>query len=370
MSQIPSDQLRPNDKYLDRNRAARWGVLIGYVVLLGLLCILLSWKLASDWFGFGIGGVLFGTALWALILSFTLNRFLVRVALVSAFITVDLLATFFHNRTEGLPSTSTLEEETPAEKELDRITFPVYLPGLHPAFPWESREKNYNFSLKEVSADLSLKILLLDGPVTLKGSYRIRPDFKNLIPFLSGVATSADELQELISAFAFGNLGGKTVDDATKHLDQLNKDLYAEFGLAKDAGGNPLPASPIASKFERRFGVFVGDVTIASILPSEEVQRTRGSINEAKAIAEGTAILLGYPNKVEFEAAQRDGKVTADQISRARDRFLSISKNLEGMELKRSEIDINLGGLDPEVIKALGAFAAMYAEATANKKGK
>lgn len=71
--------------------------------------------------------------------------------------------------------------------------------------------------------------------------------------------------------------------------------------------------------------------------------------------------------------------MTQADVNLARDRFLSISGNLEGMEIKRNEFDVSLHGLDPEAAKAITAILnsregqaviARYAGSKKKKKGK
>lgn len=369
MSRVPNAQLHPNDKYLSRARNGRVVVLILYVGLVLGICIFICWKIASDWFGFGLAGIFAGLAASGILLSMTLDRFFISVEMVSAFITVDLFQTLFWKKDRAIPDPETYDEESEEEKELDRKTFPVYGPGFHVSYPWEERDQENNFSLKEVSADISFSILLSDGTITMKGSYRIRPDLNNLIPFLSGVGSSAEELEEIIVAYAIEFFDGMTVDEALSNLGELNEALNAKFGLKTKADGraDSTETADKVSDFERRFGVYVGDITIAEILPSKEVQRTRGSITEARAIAEGTAILLGFKNAAALARARSQKKIADEQVSRARDRFLSISGNMEGMELKRNEFDFNVTGLDPETVKALAPALAMAAAVMTNK---
>lgn len=371
MSQIPHVQLHPNDKHIERNRAGRILVLVLYIALVLGIGVLFGTTIFNDWFGLGIVGFFLGLMGAGFILSVTLDRFFIRVELVSAFVTVDLLQTLLSGRSRELPDLDTLEEEDERQRALDRKVFPTYGPGLHVSYPWEERDADYNFSLQEVSADITFPVLLSDGTVTLEGSYRIRPDFQNLIPFLSGVASTAEELQEILTAHAVQILSGKTVDQALGSLKELNEDLMAEFGLGSPRKTSSTDSSTDERKkddvtrFERRFGVFVGDVTIAKILPSEEVQRTRGSITEARAIQEGTAILLGYNDAAALQAALDGGRIKFEEIRHARDRFLSISGNMEGMDLKRSEIEVSIQGLDKESIQALTELAKVAAPAAA-----
>jgi len=373
MSQIPSEQLRPNDKYIHRNRIGRWAVFLGYIAFVILVIGFGAQKVLNDLFRFDpVLGFMIGLSGVIVLLSATLWRFFIKVDLVSAFVTINLFVTFFSSKTEEkaprptLPTPEEYEHESPEERALDRMTFPVYGPGVHICYPWEERNREYNFSLEEVPASIAFEVLCTDGTVDVDGSYRIRPDFSNLIPFLSGVGTSAGELRDLITSYAFEKISGKTVAEAIKSLPELNIALMAKFGLKEDVPGRPKEkAAPEVSQFERRFGVFVGDVTIARILPSEEVQRTISSISEARAIAEGTAVMLSFSDAKALEAAVASKTVTGEQVSRARDRFMSVSGNLEGMNLTRFEVDLNVTGLDPETAKILAEGLSRVAPAAA-----
>lgn len=338
-------------------------VLIIYLLLAIGVPVLIFTKILSDWFDLSIVGLFLGLVAASILLSRTLARFFISVDLVSAFITTDLLRTFmFRGSDREKPDPKEYEQKSEAERARDRKSFPTYGPGLHVAYPWEDRDRENNFSLKEVNVDFDFPVQLADGLLRAKGSYRLRPDLRNLIPFLSGVATIPGEMEDLIISFAVQKLSAKTADEALNMVGELNDDLNEKFGLRTKVNADETPDDKV-SNFERRFGVYVGDVTIAKLLPTEEMQRTRGAIDEARAIARGTAIVLGFEDAAEMRQAQRDGKISEEIISRGRDRFLSISGNLEGMDISRYEIDFNITGLDPEVAKALSSAAAAYAGA-------
>lgn len=370
MSTIPFEQRNPNDASIKRNRAGRWVVLILYTLLVLSVCVGGATKIGGDWFGsYGsLIGLFVGLGLAVCALSVTLGKFFIRVDLVSALVTIDLLHTIGGER--SVPPTAASSTESDEARARNRQAFPSYGPGLHVAYPWERRDEEYNISLKEVSADIKFPILLSDGLVTVEGSYRIRADIKNLIPFLGGVASAPEELEDLISAHAFNLLQGKSVDEAQGYAGTLSDELKGKFGLIT-SDGSPHGTSDGVADFERRFGIFVGDVTISRILPSAEVQRTRSSVQEAKAIALGTATMLGYPSVQAMRLAESKGKLSADQIARARDRFMAASGNLEGMNVTRWEGDLNIAGLDPEAVKEIARAMKPLAEAFGtSKKGK
>jgi hypothetical protein len=121
-----------------------------------------------------------------------------------------------------------------------------------------------------------------------------------------------------------------------------------------------------------RFGVRLGDVTVSELLMSDEVQRTRGALNEGRVIAEGMAILLGYKNVAGMQRALNSRKISQDDVDRARREFRIISGNMDGAKVNRYEIDIK--GLSPEVAAAISSAMNNQAivkavKGTGGKKG-
>lgn len=231
-----------------------------------------------------------------------------------------------------------------------------YGPGTHLCFPWERRIAENNISLKEATENLEFSLQLSNGTLKLSGSFRLSPDLNNPVRLLRGAAVVAKDIEDRVVAKAAEHFDGKSLMEAMSDRKGLNEKLN-ENGTYSD--------------FNDRFGVTISDVTISQLLPSEEVQRTISARTEAEAIANGTALLLGFSNKEEMNEAMQSKVVSAEDISRARDRFLAVSGNMEGMNLDRKEISISLAGLDPAVIQGLtqllqmpGAQAAVAAYAT------
>lgn len=236
-----------------------------------------------------------------------------------------------------------------------------YGPGTHFCYPWERRVAENNISIKEATENLEFLIQLQDGTLKAVGSFRVTPDQSNPVRLLRGAAVVAKDIEDRIVA------------EATEFFDGM--ELKKAISSRKDLN-NKLDKSIDKKDFQDRFGVIISDVTISQLLPSEEVQRTMSARSEAEAIANGTALLLGFGNKEEMNAAMQAKVVSAEDISRARDRFLAVSGNMEGMNLDRKEISLSLSGVDPEVVKALSqlmqmpgiqAAAAAYAANAGNK---
>ena len=201
-----------------------------------------------------------------------------------------------------------------------------------------------------------------DGTLTGKGSFRLRPDFQNPLAYLSGVAAVGKDLQDLVITKITDHLAQLTMEEAVREKDALNKLLKISFV----EGNKP------QTDFEMRFGVRLGDVTVSELLMSDEVQRTRGALNEGRVIAEGTAILLGYKTVAGMQRALNSRKISQDDVDRARREFRIISGNMDGAKVNRYEIDIK--GLSPEVAAAISSAMNNQAivkavKGTGGKKG-
>ena len=224
-----------------------------------------------------------------------------------------------------------------------KSAFVVYGPGTHFSLPWEARFARNNIPVTETTEEFDFTGICIDGTLTGKGSFRLRPDFENPINYLSGVGAVAGDLKDLIIGFINRWLAKKTMQQALDQQDELYQALHHEF--IKDAAKTP---------FEDRFGIRLGDITVSQLLMSTETQRTRGALNEARVIAQGTAILLGYDTPEEMQSALTARAITQDDIDRARRDFRIISGNMDGATVNRFEVDIK--GLTPEAASALSAF--------------
>ncbi|MCA9366230.1 hypothetical protein KC722_01485 [Candidatus Kaiserbacteria bacterium] len=348
MSRISDEMLHPNDKFVTRNRWGRLLVLVSYSTLTTAFFVVVSALLGKP-LHLQTVGVFIGLAAEVALLTYTLEYFFVKVEPLSALVTINQLRVLL-----GFGD---------KKKAHDNATYPTYGPGWHIAYPWESRTAGNNIPLQEVGQDFEFPVVVADGvTLTIKGSFRIRPDIRNTMPYLSGVASISSELLDLIAAFVFARASKKDADTVIRSVKELNRELAKEFGLQNVVDGK---ASDLVAKFEHRFGLYVGDVTISSIRRSEEAERTRNSLDEARAIAEGTAIMLGFESSQAMQEAAKAGTITAESIDKARDRFLSVSGNMEeGMSLNRYEI--SLTGLDPNILKTLEPLARAYA----NSKGR
>jgi regulator of protease activity HflC (stomatin/prohibitin superfamily) len=329
-----------------RGRGLRWVVLGAYVSLIPLLAGLTGLVLFTIFFdGVALLGFIVGTGGGALLVASSVERlFIIRNPTTGMFVTQDNLRSLL-----GLGNVNV-----------------AYGPGLHIAFPWETRYSENNISLEEAPQDFEFAVQCSDGKLMVKGSFRLRPDPRFPVPFLTGVAAAAEEITGLINGKGIELLKRKKVKTALRSIGKLNEELKHEFvGKAEDTD------TPTA--FEKRFGIIVSDVTVEEMLPSEELQRTISALSEANAVAEGTAIMLGMTKKEAADQLKAEPAFRAT-YNEARDRFLSVSGNLDGMDISRTEFMLRLDGIDPKLVEAISDLAknpnlAAAAATFANKGG-
>ena len=231
-----------------------------------------------------------------------------------------------------------------------------YGPGVHISFPWERRLAGNNILIEDYTSNFEFVVQRPDGTLYGKGSYRMRPDRENLIAFLSSVAAVGEEIRDLIIAEIQSYYKEGTAMDGLGSLGELNGHLKRTLGDGKH------------SEVEQRNGVHISDVTVSELLPNDELRRTINAISEAKGIHQGIEIMLGL-SKQEIDQRIAAGTLTQADLNLARDRFLAISGNLDGMDIKRHEIDVSVHGLDSEAIKALSELGKSPAAAAAIAAG-
>lgn len=317
--------IQANDTLINRNRTGRRLVFFGTPVVLSLFSGILISFLANTFIGVkGVGFIGFIVGAAAGIISFLaiMHNFVVKNDTTGMLVTIDQLRTLFQKTGMG--------------------AFVFYGPGTHFSYPWETRSAKNNIPVTETSEEFEFTAICRDGTLTGKGSFRLRPDFENPINYLSGVGAVAGDLKDLIIGFINRWLARKTMQEALDEQDSLARAVHEEF--VKDDK---------KSSFELRFGILLGDATVSQLLMSAETQRTRGAINEASVIAQGTAILLGYNTVEDLQSALNNKAITQDDIDRARREFRIISGNMDGASINRYEVDIK--GLSPEVASALAA---------------
>lgn len=241
-----------------------------------------------------------------------------------------------------------------------------YGPGLHPCFPWEKRIEANNISLDEVTVEFDFTATLADGSIVGNGNYWLRPDHTDPVRFLRSVASVGEEIQTLIVAaiqdyMASQEFRDKRIpaNDTTAITHCINQHLEALFGDNNDHR---------KENVEKRNAVIISGAAIEGVEVSGDLSKTITGIAEARAVQTGTALLLGFTNDNEMADALKKATISQEDVARARRDFLSISGNFEGMTVNRNEVDLNIRGLNPDVVDKLVELAktpAVQAAATA-----
>jgi hypothetical protein len=177
---------------------------------------------------------------------------------------------------------------------------------------------------------------------------------------LGGVAAVVNDLTDLITTKIVARLAGKSVVDSTNDVDGLNTFLQNEFEKGSDM-----------TAFEERFGVLVGDITVAEILGSAEAQKTRNAIDEAANIFIVMEKLGGYESG-KLREAINGGKLSPAQEDALRKQAMAVSDNAK-LDVTTNEVILTINA-PPEVVEAVRAagpgLGAALAAFNNLKKGK
>jgi hypothetical protein len=259
------------------------------------------------------------------------KRFLIWNSPNHMFVTQNLLNSFFGN---------------------DEVDI-AYGAGTHACYPWEKRNENGNISLEEDTVEFGFNITLPDGALSGKAAYWIRPDHMHPVVFLRSVASVAEEIKTLIIAEIQKYVGS----DEFRNLDVPTIDTSVIVNLINSRLAEVLGGDSARAEIEKRNGVIISGASVAELSVSGDLSKTLSGVSEAKAAQLGTAILLGMKDEREVNEALKTGLISQEDVARARRDFLSISGNLEGMTVSRSEFDLNIRGLSPEIVDKLTEFA-------------
>lgn len=311
---------------IERNRTGRWTVFGIFTALTPIITTTFTAWLGGQFFPANelinsICSVVGFAAAIPLVLISAEKFFFIRNDTTAMFVTQDTFATLRNSPDVNI----------------------LYGPGTHVSYPWERRIGANNISLSEAPNTLEFTVQCRDGTLTGKGSFRLRPDQRNPVAFLSSVAGVADDISDLIKTEILAWFKAKSAVEAMDSLEDLNIHLKTNF-------------ADVDTEVEKRCGVKLSDISISELLPSEELRRTFSALSEATVVQEGVRIILGLTQN-QIDRRIKAGTMTQADVNLARDRFLSISGNLDGMQIKRSEFDLSVHGIDGEAIKALVELA-------------
>ena len=354
-AEIPHEYLYPSDDMIDRNRIGRVLVFVTLEIVQFIFVMWLATAVFSA-LGWPLVGIVVGFALSAYVGLTLFEKSIVQNDDEQCFITVNNLQTLTGGKRDfdDLPP----EEQMKRAREYGRV---AYGPGAHFAYPWESRDESNNVSLAEASESFDFKLQCKDGTRFGEGASVQRPNLRRDGGFTLGAAAIASNLADLVRAEAVTVLGDKTVEESTAFLPQLNARLANKFGdLTTDR-----------TSFEKRFEVFLGDITVGELLGSPEVQTTLNAVAEGAIIRTAIAKYLGYKDMKGVRAAITRGTLTKDELRRAEERMLQISGQ-DDVKTTRNLYELDVSGLDPETaeaLKGLVAAAAPIAQAVSGRRG-
>lgn len=282
-----------HDNTLTRDRGSRLGffiltlaVVVGFPTLLG---VALGNALGFYGARFVFGSVGFGFGIFAMIKL--LPRYWVVVPQTMAFVTTNQLAPAGSN--PNVP----------------------YGPGGHFTFPWELREESGNITLDTLTLPFSEKVPTKTAEVTVHGSLQFKFNFKTITRVVElDISTIERGFLDIIHEFLSEELSEKEAERAKDDVRELRVILEKELERRKD-------------ELLRKFNAVVEGVQIASVDLPPAVQKVRDTLEEARSVGRSLYEMLGFPSQEAFETAFKEGKLTTQDIARAREQFLVMSDN-------------------------------------------
>jgi hypothetical protein len=295
------NKLQPDSDIEDRDRVARWAMLLSTtaVAAIGPIVMGAHWgSLAGPlWLK---TGVIVGIGVAALAEAFLLPRVLVSNPEVSAYVTLDA----FDGHTV------------------------VYGPGLHPAFPWEERNTDGNYSLQVVTKPFSVWVQTNTAQVQARGIFEYQIDLSNLRNFIGIDETTVDiGFDAFIESFLTRKLADKTFEEARIGINDLNQELADEFmGIMNEQGTTMV-------EFESAHGIRTVAIAIRGMHSSDDVQAARDAVDEGAAIFKIVASSNGLtPEELKEQLAS--GKISTADFKEYRREALAMSKNAT-LDLRR-----------------------------------
>jgi len=236
---------------------------------------------------------------------------------------------------------------------LGKDPYVSYGPGFHFRYFWERVSASGVVNLVESTEPANeIEIPAKRGSYLASFAMRLRPDLRRLREYLAGAGAVVGDIKDLVIKDIAEDLSDKEVSEGITRGPQLNQKLLRfKHGDSQDKQ---------VSKFEERFGVMVGDVTISTIKGSKEIQKAIDGAAESSALSEVVARTLGYPDIQSVHQAVAKNKLTSEQVATAHKLALAMTDNLHGMNLNDTTFNLNLTG-DPEMVKAVGEAAPALA---------
>lgn len=314
-----------HDSMVERNRAGRvavfcltMAIVVGFPTLIGM-----ALGNALDFYGskFILGTFGFGIGIFTMLKIF--HRFWIVVPQTVAFVTTNQFSPAGNN--PNIP----------------------YGPGGHFAFPWELRAESGNITLDTLSISFSLPIPTQTSKVTVHGSLQFKFNFPTITRVVELDPSAIQHgFTDMVNEFLSESVTPMTAEDARSHIVELRHKIVAEF-QDNDAKRDELLL---------KFNALVKGVQIANIELPEPVQKTKDTIEEARAIGANIWMFMGFTDKNAFDEARKNKEITQADVNRATEQFLAASDNAK-LDIKR---------IDATGLAQAGAGAAIMAGLTGN----
>ena len=284
-----------HDSMAKRDRAARWGFLIltVAVVIFPLTAVGIAVGGVIDFHSskwiFGTAGFCFGV--FSILKLFP--RYWIVVPQTSAFVTTNQFAP--KGKNPNIP----------------------YGPGGHPAFPWELRAESGNITLDILTVSYHEKVPTKESEMIVDGTVQFKFSLGHITTVVGiDITTIEQGFIAQINEWLSQRLSDMDGAEAKNSIAKLRREIETEFEETRK------------DNLLEEYGVLVTGFQLSSIDFPKAVQDVRDTIDEAKRIGEGIWLFMGFKSERAFASARKSGKITEQDVARARDDFLAASKNI------------------------------------------
>lgn len=224
----------------------------------------------------------------------------------------------------------------------------AYGPGGHFAYPWEMRAESGNITLDVLTCSFTEKVPTKDTSMIVDGTLQFKFDLEHIATVVGiDITTIEQGFLAQVNEWLSTKLAGMAGNEAKNSIRTIRAELETEFMRTR------------RDQLLHDYGIRVLGFQISSIDFPPKVQEVRDSIEEARAIGEGVATILGFSSAAALKRARNAGKISEEDITRAREDFLAASGN----------INKTVNRIDASGLSNVGAGAGIIA-GLAQKGGK
>ena len=199
-----------------------------------------------------------------------------------------------------------------------------YGPGIHPAFPWEERNADGNYSLRVITRPFSLTTPTKTSAVTISGRLFYHASLRRLT---RAIGVDKEVVEEgniaFIDSHLISILGEKEAESAVKETAAIGKTLNEDF---RDRPAVTPTDAATMEEFEEKLGYSTAAIVIDKIAYAPKVQEALDAVSESRKMSEIAATLLGV-NQKELAEMLKNKVITVKQVKEMVDRALVTSGN-------------------------------------------